>query len=411
MTATGSPVLEVHLDTEDGSVLAGTAFVTIRRGEVTTRFEYDDAFLVSRSSMDLSPHLRRRDRGAATSGLPGAFADAAPDRWGRNLIRRRLHALARAAGNTLPTVTEVDYLCGVSDHTRQGALRFRARGESVFRAPGVDVPRLVELPALLAATRAVTEDTDDFAAVNTLLAAGSASLGGARPKASVRDADRLAIAKFPHPGDAWDVMAWEATALDLAERCGVTTPPHRLHSVGGASVLLVDRFDRIRGRRVPYISAMTMLDRTDGQYGDYVELAETFAAHGARVRDDLRQLWRRIAFSVAINNTDDHLRNHGFLHTVGGWTLAPVFDINPNPDPTAHRVTSVVGATDRAGTLEALFAASDSFELPQAEARAIWDAIVGVVTGWRTIAVTNGIGGTEQREFAEVLDAAAHVRP
>lgn len=258
--------------------------------------------------------------------------------------------------------------------------------------------RLVELSALLAAARVVERGSDDLAAVKTLLAAGSASLGGARPKASIRDGDRLSIAKFPHQANGWNVMAWEATALDLAARCDIKTPPHRLERVGDASILLVERFDRSEHGRLPYISAMTLLDRTDGEDADYVEIAEAFAVHGSRVRDYLRQLWRRIAFCLAVNNTDDHLRNHGFLRAAGGWTLAPIFDVNPNPEPT-ERLTSIVGSTDRVGGLEALLGVA------RGEALEAWDRIRRVVSGWRTVAGANGISVKDQHRFADGLAA------
>jgi serine/threonine-protein kinase HipA len=276
----------------------------------------------------------------------------------------------------------------------------------VFLADDAEVPRMIELPALLAASRSVVRGGEDLSAIGLLMAAGSASLGGARPKASIRDGERLSIAKFPHEADQWDVMAWEATALDLASRCGIDTPPHRLETVGDASVLLVERFDRVGVQRVAYISAMTLLDRVDGEDGDYLEVAEILAAHGAQVVRDLQQLWRRVAFSLAVNNTDDHLRNHGFLRAKGGWTLAPVFDVNPNPDPGAHRMTSVIGATDRIGGLRALMASADSFSLRRAEAEATWDEICAVVAEWRRAATANGIRASEQRLFADALDAA-----
>ena len=397
--------LEVHVEIYGATVLAGIAYLTARRGAVTTRFEYDRGYLTTPGSFDLSPHLRRQDRSATTNGLPGACADSAPDRWGRNLIKRRVQAAARDTRTTPAAITEIDYLCGVSDITRQGALRFRARGGGPFVADSLDVPRLIELPALLAATREVTRGADDLTAVKLLLAAGSASLGGARPKASVRDGDRLAIAKFPHHADDWDVIAWEATMLDLAAHCEITVPHHRLETISGASVLLMDRFDRDGPRRVPYISAMTLLDRTDGQDADYVEIAEAISAHGANVNDDLRQLWRRIAFSVAVNNTDDHLRNHGLLHAAGGWMLAPVFDVNPNPDQAAHRATSVVGATDRAGCLRALLDGAEYFAYTPSAALETWSLIIAAVAAWRGVATANGISVAEQRRFADTLDS------
>lgn len=169
-------------------------------------------------------------------------------------------------------------------------------------------------------------------AIKDLLDAGSGSLGGTRPKASVRNGDCLLIAKFPCHHDDWDVMAWEKTALDLAERAGIGTPPREITLVGGKAVLILERFDRDRDRRLGDMSAMTMVERHDGIPGDYLEVAETLTEFGSRTGEDhLRQLWRRIAFWTAIHNTDDHLRNHGFLRDgSSGWRLSPVCDVNPN---------------------------------------------------------------------------------
>lgn len=397
--------LEVFLDHPAGPVLAGMAYFTARRGEVTTRFEYETEFLAQSDAFDFSPTLRLRDKQATTAGLAGAFADSAPDRWGRNLIRRRIQAAARQENATAPIITEVDYLCGVSDLTRQGALRFRSRTSTAFLADGVDVPRMVDLPTLLAASREVATDANNVAAVKTLLAAGSASLGGARPKASVNHGGVLAIAKFPHPGDEWDIMAWEATVLDLAGMCGIATPVHRLVSVGDSSVLVTERFDRQGASRVPYISAMTLLNRSDGDPADYMELAEELTSHGARVRQDLRQLWRRIAFTLAVNNTDDHLRNHGFLRVPGGWALAPLFDVNPDPESAAHRATAIMGATQRGESLEELFATAEAFELQTSEADDVWSEVRAGVAQWRRVANANGLSVGQQERFADVLDS------
>jgi len=178
-----------------------------------------------------------------------------------------------------------------------------------------------------------------MAAIRDLLDAGSGSLGGARPKASVADGDRLLLVKFPHRNDDWDIMAWEKTALDLADAAGLPTPPHRLAKVGRRNVLVLDRFDRDGERRNPYVSAMTLIAGRDGDSHDYTDIAEYLPEHGSNVVSDMTGLFRRAAFSVAIHNTDDHMRNHGFLFHGAGWQLAPVFDVNPNPDLGAARQT------------------------------------------------------------------------
>jgi HipA-like C-terminal domain/Sigma-70, region 4 len=203
------------------------------------------------------------------------------------------------------------------------------------------VPKIVNLPEVLNASdrvaRGDTIDLADLSAIRILLDAGTGTLGGARPKASVVGDDGvLQIAKFPHPDDDWEVMAWEKTALDLAERAGIEVPRRTIAHINGRAVLLLDRFDRSGGQRVGYMSAMTLVQGRDGGGSgarDYLELAAELADVSAATDADLSALWRRIAFSVAIHNTDDHFRNHGFLRQGSGWRLSPVFDVNPNPVP------------------------------------------------------------------------------
>ena len=406
MSQPAAPGIDVHLQQPDGPIKVGTAFVTTRRGTVTTRFAYDASYLARSDAWAISPELPLEGGRATTTGLPGAMADTAPDRWGRNLIRKRLKAQERPVAGAPPTLTEVDFLLGVSDLTRQGALRYTRSGVDEFAAANPGVPTLIELPKLLNAADIVSRDTaqrDELAAIKALLDAGSASLGGARPKASVRDGDRLLIAKFPHHGDEWDVMSWEKTALDLAERCGISTPRRQLVDVSGRRVLLIERFDRNGAERIPYISAMTLLLGRDGESHDYVEVAEALTEHGGDVTNDLRQLWRRIAFHIAINNTDDHLRNHGLLRAAAGWVLSPAFDINPNPDPDAVRVTSINYTTDPSETMTALVEAAPYFALTADKAREIADDVRAGMIGWRAAATANGIAESEQRRFADVL--------
>jgi serine/threonine-protein kinase HipA len=228
-------------------------------------------------------------------------------------------------------------------------------------------------------------------------------LGGARPKASVRDSDHLFIAKFPHGSDEWDVVAWEKTALDLAAKSGMRVPRTELIKIQGRSVLLLERFDRADGRRVPYISAMTLLEAHDGDAHDYVEIAEALSDVGAVTSGDLRELWRRVAFSVLINNTDDHLRNHGFLREPGGWRLSPAFDINPNPDPGASRQTGIGGAYDWAGAIEALMTYAKDFRLTREAAVETLAEVAAAVATWQESAAANGIHAGAATRFADAF--------
>lgn len=395
--------IRVHVDTSVGTVPAGTARVNRRRGVETTEFTYDDTFL-SGAAWEVSPDLPLHRRGPVVEGLPGAMDDSAPDAWGRNLITRQLASQARDAGHVAPTPTELDYLLGVDDLTRQGALRYCIADGEPFLAESTDIPRLLELEALLQATREVTEGGRADDAVAMLLAAGSGSLGGARPKASVADGTSLHIAKFPHREDRWDVIRWEGVALDLAAECGFRTPAHRLIEVGSEPVLLVERFDRHGTSRIPFLSARSLIGASDTGARDYLELVDGLTEHGADVAADLVELWRRIAFSIAINNTDDHMRNHAVLHTAGGWTLSPIFDVNPDPRPASRRVTSLAGATASEECHRALFANCANFGLEMAEAKRLWRDLLDVVTGWRSFASRNGITDAARQEFAPALD-------
>ncbi len=395
--------IQVHVDTPTGTASVGTARITRTRGIETTEFTYDDGFLAG-PGWAVSPDLPIHAGGGIVEGLPGALDDSAPDTWGRNLITRRLASTARDAGHVAPTPTEVEYLLGVNDLTRQGALRFCIGEGGAFLAESGDVPRLLELGRLLEAARQVADGEDTADAVATLLAAGSGSLGGARPKASVVDGGTLHIAKFPHRDDRWDVMRWEATALDLAAACGLRTPTHRLIHVGTDPVLLVERFDRAGEHRIPYLSARSLIGARHGGTHDYLEIVDGITEHGSAVRADLVELWRRIAFSVAINSTDDHLRNHAVLHGHGGWTLSPIFDVNPDPNPGAERVTSIAGATGAEECLQALFEASSSFGLEPAAAEQLWRDILETTAQWRPVASRHGISGGAQDELAPVLD-------
>lgn len=404
MTATPAS-LDVSTVVSGEQVVAGTAHFTRRRGVLSTTFRYADGYLANRGAYAIDPAFSLYAGAHVSAGLPAAFSDCAPDRWGRNLITKRVQALAAREGRTAAVLSDVDFLIGVSDLTRQGALRFQAAPGQPFLDPGSEVPKLVELPRLMRAAESVARDGGaDLAAIKELLDAGSGSLGGARPKASVRDGDRLLIAKFPHPGDEWDVMAWEKTALDLAERTGIRTPRRRILRVDGATVLLLERFDRRGAQRVPYISAMTLLGAHDGDVHDYTEIAEVLVDHAVAPTEDLRELWRRMAFSVAIHNTDDHLRNHGFLRDGAGWTHAPIFDVNPNPDTAAMRVTGIGGARARIDEVAALLRYAEVFDLDDVQARSVLGEMQRALESWRQVAASNGVTPGEMTRFTAALE-------
>lgn len=394
----------VAAELDGRTVDVGTAYFTQRRN-LTTSFRYHEDYLSRRDSYAVEPGLELFAGVHRSNRLPGAFADCSPDRWGKHLIAKKVQAEALQERRNPPTLNDIDFLIGVSDCTRQGALRFRSSNDGPFLAPDLRVPKMVELPRLLRAADVATRGDDDMAAIKALLDAGSGSLGGARPKASVSDGDQLHIAKFAHQNDEWDVIAWEKTALDLAHRAGIDVPRNELVEIDGRSVLILNRFDKTGSHRTGYISAMTLVEGNDGDTLDYTEVAETLTECGSRTSNDLRQLWRRIAYSIAIHNTDDHLRNHGFLRDErAGWRLSPAFDINPNPDVTSERVTGIGGARTQADELVGLMTYAETFDLTQSQAKTVLGEVSDAVRGWRTLATLNGISKSEQQRFEAAFD-------
>lgn len=400
--------LDVHVDLAGTTVLAGVATFRYRGATTVTEFAYDRGYLARRGSYALDPALQLSQTIFVVEGLPAAFADSTPDWWGRLLVSRKARLEASAGQREQPLLTEPDFLAGVSDLTRQGNVRFAEPATREFVGPDVEVPKLLDLPELLQAADRVTADGDQAEVANALkvlLAAGSGTLGGARPKASVQDDGRLLIAKFPSREDEWDVMAWEKTALDLAELCGIDVPRRRLVRVGARHVLLLERFDRAEaGRRVGYASARTMAEVRSSAGNDYLDLVDAISDHSGSTSEDLRSLWLRIAFTVAVNNTDDHFHNHGFLRTRRGWTLAPAFDINIDPQLARPRTTALEGAATRDESLRKLMRQVDYFGLDEGEARVGMRRIAEALKGWRAVAAANGVPDSELDRVGSILD-------
>ncbi len=405
------PVLEVIDGSSVGEPLVGVARFALRRGGISTTFTYDDRYLEASDAYAIDPSLPLRPGPQHCAELPGAFRDSAPDRWGRHLVERNHRAMALDAGRSPRQLDEVDYLAGVFDLTREGALRFRAP-DGPFLAQREAIPPLVQLPRLLKASRDVVRGEAGQGEVKELLDAGSGSLGGARPKASVCDGDRLLLAKFSHPSDDWDVMAWEKTALDLAECAGIAVPAARLVRIGEAGVLLLERFDRagslVSGARIPFMSGMTAVGSRDGEARDYVELAEALTELADNPLVALRGLFKRVAFSIAIANTDDHLRNWGLLRLDGAWGLSPLFDVNPNPEEGASHVTSVAGETaDREG--RGLVDLAGYVGIAPDEAQSIVGSVLHAVSLWRGMARKNGCPERELNLFAPMFAKKARM--
>jgi len=362
-----SDEIAVYVAVGKRNLLVGRLYPHRRRGVESASFVYDDRYLADQEAYALDPALPLVTGALQTPvghALFGAFSDCTPDRWGRTLIKRAEVARARLGGTVPRSMSEAEILLGVRDDLRQGALRLQRGEERPFlAAEDSGVPVLTDLPRLLEIAERAESDRADYEDLKRLLRAGS-SLGGARPKAHVVDAaGRIAIAKFPSASsDAWNVMAWEKVALDLARDAGITVPDSQLIRVGDRSVLVVDRFDRRGDSRVGYASAMTMLEASDGDQRSYLEIAAVIEERSAAATADLHQLWRRMAFSILISNTDDHLRNHGFLHEWGdSWTLSPAFDLNPNPEPGLKELSTAIDFSDTHASIDTLMDVAEYF--------------------------------------------------
>jgi len=305
------------------------------------------------------------------------------------------------------TLSEADYLLGVSDETRLGALRFRWEGEEAFQAPTrAGVPGLIELGRLLQVTERILRDEETEEDLLMIFAPGS-SLGGARPKASVVDQHgNLSIAKFPKETDDYSIETWEEIALRLAAMAGISTPYHELVQVAGKAVLLSRRFDRADGLRIPFLSAMSMVGAVDGQTGSYPELVDALAQHGAQTKADAEQLYRRMVFNVLVSNVDDHLRNHGFLWLgQAGWTLSPAYDLNPTPTDVRPRIlTTNIDLDEGTCSIELVKSVAGYFGLSAARAREIIAECGRAVGEWRAVAEEVGARPAEIRRMASAFE-------
>jgi serine/threonine-protein kinase HipA len=401
----------VYVDLQGVPHLVGRLWARMRKDRESATFEYDKSWLANPDRFSLEPALKLGPGPFhPASGKPmfGAIGDSAPDRWGRELMRRAERRRAGREAQTPRTVREIDYLLMVDDEARQGALRFAEREAGPFLAEHgpAKIPPLIELPRLLSAAEHVLSDTDTDEDLRLLLAPGS-SLGGARPKASVRDRDgHLAIAKFSSNGDEIDTVLWEAVALKLAAKAGIPVPTWQIETVAGKPVLLLRRFDRQPGVRLPFLSAMSMLDADDNTPRSYLEFVDVLRQHGAEPKQDMHALWRRIVFSILISNTDDHLRNHGFLWAgPAGWRLSPAYDLNPVPIDIKPRVlTTAIDLDDRTASLKVVLQVANYFELGEGEAHKVAGQVGHAVASWRREASKLGLSVAEIDRMASAFE-------
>lgn len=393
-------------------------------GREVFEFEFDTAALTHPALTDLQldprlglfPGRQHPPQGHETFGV---FTDASPDRWGRMLMQRRLERDKRA-GN-LPKsarLYESDYLLGVHDAFRAGALRFRLNdaGDFLDNRHDVAAPPFVQLRELEAASLALERDEDNTAKAGgdwlRMLIAPGGSLGGARPKASVVDPEgHLWIAKFPSVRDEYDVGGWELVVQTLARGCGLRVPESMARRFANPHhSFLVKRFDRTAaGRRLHFASAMTLTGRKDGDDAStgasYLELARVLIDHGAQTDVDLQELWSRIVFNMLVSNTDDHLRNHGFLLMPGkGWRLSEAFDMNPVAD--SHGLRLNVSEADNAQDIDLALSVAPYFRITVKDANAIVERSQAIVRQWPKIAKSLRIPAREQQRMASAFRLA-----
>lgn len=401
----------VYADLDGVPHLVGSLWARVRKDKEGATFEYDSAWLNNPNRFALEPALAVGPGPFHTGAdLPmfGAIGDSAPDRWGRALMRRMERRRAQSEGQTPRALHEIDYLLLVDDEARAGALRFAEQegGPFLRQAEVKRIPPLVALPELLSAAEHVVEDTDTEEDLKLLIAPGS-SLGGARPKASVRENDgHLAIAKFPRKDDEVSTVRWEAVALSLADKAGIMVPSARVELVADKPVLLLRRFDRDGARRIPFLSAMSMLGARDNQAHSYLELVDALRQHGAAPQEDMQALWRRMVFNILISNTDDHLRNHGFLyHGNDGWRLSPAYDLNPVPTDIKPRVlTLAINEDDTTASLSTAMEVAGYFELEEAQAREMAAHVARASSQWRDAAAEHGISKQEIDRMASAFE-------
>lgn len=389
----------------------GVLHTELLRGKEIFSFEYDNDWLQSGYAQLLDPDLQLyagmqylNDQDKHNFGM---FLDSSPDRWGRILMRRRDAALAREEKRPQLNLFETDYLLGVYDGHRMGGLRFKLDPDGSFlndnqamASPPWTSIRELEQISLRLEDDDVINDPEYLKWLSMLVAPGS-SLGGARPKASVLDNDdHLWIAKFPSKNDQSDIGGWEIVTYELAILAGVNMAEAQAKKfTTNNHTFLTKRFDRTKnGERIHFASAMTLLGHVDGEdHGEgvsYLELVEFITTQGANVNEDLEQLWRRIVFSICVTNTDDHLRNHGFILTPGGWILSPAYDINPVETGTGLKLN--ISEDDNGLDLDLALEVCPYFRLEKDQAIEIIEEVKSAVRNWRNVATKYGISKAEQ---------------
>lgn len=384
--------------------LIGVLSSDVVRGKESFRFSYDNNWLKSPFVQQIDPdlHLYSGEQYSLNAQNFRIFLDSCPDRWGRLLMKRREIALANQQNRKPKMLLESDYLLGVHDMNRMGALRFKTELNGEFldnndylAAPPISSLKELEFAAFQLENSNI-DDPDYLKWLYMLISPGS-SLGGARPKASVIDEHKqLWIAKFPSKYDEYDVGLWEYLIYGLATQSGIEMATCRIEKFNQEHhTFLTQRFDRIGERRRHFTSALTQLGYYDGDYeASYLEIAQFITENGSQTKKDLMQLWRRIVFNIAVSNTDDHLRNHGFIYQNAGWILSPAYDLNPSPLSQGLHLN--ITDSDNRLDFQLAFEVAEFFQLTPNQAKQIYDEVMTAVNKWQKFATNLGISRQEQ---------------
>jgi serine/threonine-protein kinase HipA len=393
--------------------LVGILSAHFAKGKKAFSFEYDKDWLKTDAQRLLDPDIEfySGPQYPANKENFGIFLDSMPDTWGKTLMKRRAAQDARAKNEKARTLYEIDYLLGVFDESRMGALRFKTELEGPFLDNDAQspTPPWSSLGELQEAAKQLESDDQSEAVrkwIAVLIAPGS-SLGGARPKANIFDLKKnLWIAKFPSKTDTIDKAAWEFLAYRLATAAGIHMADSKIEKISGQyHTFLTKRFDRDAEKRIHFASAMTMTGNTEDIIKEsapsYLEIVEFIENYGVDVEANLHQLWRRIVFNIAISNTDDHLRNHGFILTEKGWVLSPAYDLNLSIEKDGLSLN--IDMDDNALNFDLAKSVGEYFRLSEAEMEAILNKVLSVVKDWKTIATQIGISAKEQQLMAKAF--------
>lgn len=380
------------------------------KGRKAFSFSYDADWISSQEQLLLDPDIAWYSGQQYPNGKEnfGVFLDSMPDTWGRALMKRRAALNAKEQGKPAPVLYDIDFLLGVHDLSRMGALRFKREpdGDFLDNDPVSPTPPWASIRELQHGAKLIesNEDTVEVRKWLAMLMAPGSSLGGARPKANILDEHgHLWIAKFPSKNDITDKGAWEYLAYRLAIDSSINMAESRLEHISGPyHTFFTKRFDRERQNRIHFASAMTMTGKNEELIRDetpsYLDIVEFIQFSGIKVKEDLHQLWRRIVFNVLISNTDDHLRNHGFILTDKGWRLSPAFDINPSIDKVGLALN--IDMDNNLQDIDLVKSVGVYFRLGKKEMDSIVDEVKSGISGWKKIATEIGIPRNEQMLMA-----------